>query len=373
MFIRLGAAAAAIASALLAVGCDDDNNVQQPGTGSGGGEGSGSGSGSGTPTPTPTTPTFRVTTIVTDATNADLVNPWGIAPSEGFFWIADNGTGFVSILDANGRQSDEYPASRFCLTKGVTGIVHIIAGAASAFMIDTGGTTPTQAEFIVAKDDGTLVALNDEAPSGGVKVVDSSSKGAVYLGVTQIDTSSGPMLLAADFKNARIDMFDGTFKAVATTGFKDPAVPAGWGPFNVMALGGRVYVAWAKQAADNPGEEEHGAGLGMVSVFDLAGNPVAHIDNQGFNAPWGMAIMNTKLADNTLLVGNLGDGHITAFTTTDYAQLGQLMDESGKPVAIDGLWGIVPGGPDGGTAGSLYWVAGPQDETRGAFGRVDQL
>jgi uncharacterized protein (TIGR03118 family) len=375
MLIRLGAAAAAIASALLAFGCEDTDDNQQPGTGSGSGSGEGSGSGSGTPTPTPTTPMFRVTTLVTDATQPQLINPWGIAPAEGFFWIADEGTGNVSVLDANGRQSDEYPIGRFCLGDGITGVVHIETdetSGADEFMIKTGSTL-APAEFIFANSNGTLIAINDDSPSAGVTVVDSSARGAVYLGVATIDSDSGPLLLAADFKNARVDIFDKTFKPVTPMSLTDSKVPAGWGPFNVMHLNDRVFVAWAKQEDDDPSEEEHGPGLGMVSVFDMKGNLISHIENNGFNSPWGMAIMQTKLADQTLLIGNLGDGHITAFDATSYAQLGQLIDETGKPLAIDGLWGIVPGSADAGTAGSLYWVAGPDDETHGAFGRVDQL
>src|SRR5262249_40397874 len=72
-----------------------------------------------------------------------------------------------------------------------------------------------------------------------------------------------------------------------------------------------------------------------------------------------------------LLVGNFGDGHISAYDPTTGALIGTLNDASGQPLTIDGLWGLAFG--NGTTAGdklSLYFAAGPDDEAHGLFGKI---
>ena len=51
---------------------------------------------------------FRVTNLVSDTgnaahTDANLINPWGLASSPtGPFWVADNGTGVATIYNSAG-------------------------------------------------------------------------------------------------------------------------------------------------------------------------------------------------------------------------------------------------------------------------------
>lgn len=337
---------------------------------------------------------FRVTELVTNETDPDLVNPWGIVGREGLFWIADEVTGRVSVYDGNGRPSEEYPRGRFAPGEGITGVAALESdededsGAESeSFLINTSpsGCTPelSPAEFVFASMNGRLIAINDDAPVSGVTVVDRSDVGAVYLGVAKIDRESGPVLLAADFANGRIDVFDDQFKLITSpTGaqpFVDSSVPEGFGPFNVLVLGDKVYVAYAKQSEDEPGEEEAGPGLGQVSIFDADGTLQASIKSDLFNAPWGMTLTGdsgescTTPGHQQLLVGNFGDGHITAFDAASLRPLGQLTDESGNVIVIDGLWGITAGSEDAGDEDAIYFVAGPEDETAGVFGRLDRV
>ena len=51
-------------------------------------------------------------------------------------------------------------------------------------------------------------------------------------------------LLAADFKNNQVVIFDTSFNKVAT--FTDPHAPKKFAPFNVAVIGSSVYVAYAK-------------------------------------------------------------------------------------------------------------------------------
>ena len=47
-----------------------------------------------------------------------------------------------------------------------------------------------------------------------VVVKDRSDNGAIYKGLTIADTEAGPRLYAADFHNAQVDVFDGSFGLV---------------------------------------------------------------------------------------------------------------------------------------------------------------
>ena len=152
--------------------------------------------------------------------------------------------------------------------------------------------------------------------------------------------------------------------------FVDPNLPSGYAPFNVQNLGGTLYVTYAVQG--NGKDEAHGAGLGLVDSFDLNGNFVSRVATAGsLDAPWGLAIAQSSFGAlaGALLVGNFGDGKISAFNATSHAYLGQIQDGNGNPLSIEGLWAIAPG--NGGSAGSstmLYFTAGPNDESHGVLG-----
>jgi uncharacterized protein (TIGR03118 family) len=75
-----------------------------------------------------------------------------------------------------------------------------------------------------------------------------------------------------------------------------------------------------------------------------------------------------------LLVGNFGDGRINAFNPTTNAFVGQLLDTTGNPLAIDGLWALTPGnGGSGGNTSELYFTAGPNGESNGLFGALTSV
>ena len=75
-------------------------------------------------------------------------------------------------------------------------------------------------------------------------LVAAHSDDAIYTGLALLQTPTGPFLLAANFRHGRIDVFDGNWNPVNVgSAFTDPALPAGYAPFNVEVLGGSVYVA----------------------------------------------------------------------------------------------------------------------------------
>jgi uncharacterized protein (TIGR03118 family) len=78
---------------------------------------------------------------------------------------------------------------------------------------------------------------------------------------------------------------------------------------------------------------------------------------------------------NVLSVGNFGDSRINAFDPATSAFLGQLADDSGHAISIEGLWGLQFGnGGNGGDANTLYFTAGiagsDELEDHGLFGSI---
>jgi uncharacterized protein (TIGR03118 family) len=219
-------------------------------------------------------------------------------------------------------------------------------------------------------ENGDLTAWSPAASRTTALVV-AHVDGAVYKGLALLHTPAGPVLLAADFHNGRIDVFDGHFARVRSDAlFHDRGLPCGYAPFNVFVSGDRVYVAYAKQDAEGT-DEVAGHGLGFVDLFTDLGTRVHRIASHGtLNAPWGMAIAPASFGRfaGSLLVGNFGDGRINAFAGEDFQ--GQLRDADNRPLAIDGLWALLPGTATTGGTGVVWFSAGPDDEEHGLVGEV---
>jgi uncharacterized protein (TIGR03118 family) len=180
-------------------------------------------------------------------------------------------------------------------------------------------------------------------------------------------------LYAADFQGAQIDVMKGNAAAPALAGsFTDPTLPAGYAPFNIANLNGELYVTYAQVGPD--GDDVAGPGRGFVDAFDLQGNFLRRVATAGtLNSPWGLAIAPASFREfaGDLLVGNFGDGRINVFDPGAGTFLGQLLGSSGDPLAIGGLWALVPGnGGNGGSPDAIYFSAGPVDESHGLFGVI---
>lgn len=74
---------------------------------------------------------------------------------------------------------------------------------------------------------------------------------------------------------------------------------------------------------------------------------------------------------NRVLVGNFGDGVISAFDAHTGRFAGRLRS-NGKVLKIDGLWGIAFGNcVQHQPTDTLFFAAGPNDEANGVYGRID--
>ena len=184
-------------------------------------------------------------------------------------------------------------------------------------------------------------------------------------------------MYAADFHNARVDVFNGGWHLVTPPGaFVDPELQDGYAPFGIQAIGNRIFVSYAKQ--DEAGEDEiAGQGRGFVDAYDLQGNLLARVAQHGqLDAPWGLALAPPGFGRfaGDLLVGNFGDGEINAYEELDnghFEHRGTLRDADGNKLTIDGLWALEFGnGGANGTPDQLFFTAGPQDESHGLFGRI---
>jgi uncharacterized protein (TIGR03118 family) len=143
-------------------------------------------------------------------------------------------------------------------------------------------------------------------------------------------------------------------------------------------VNGTLYVTYALQDEDAE-DDVPGEGHGFVNAFDTKGNLLFRAASKGrLNSPWGIALAPDDFGkfSGALLIGNFGDGGINAFGPRqkgngEFQSLGQLHSADGPPLKIDGLWSLQFG--NGGTAGptsTLFFTAGPLDETRGLFGSL---
>jgi uncharacterized protein (TIGR03118 family) len=173
-------------------------------------------------------------------------------------------------------------------------------------------------------------------------------------------------------------MFDSDFNLVNSPGaFVDPLLPHGFAPFGIQNIGGQILVTFAKQDADAE-DEVAGQSLGFVDAFDTSGGFLGRVATRGqLNAPWGLALAPAPFGrfGGDLLVGNFGDGRINAYAPRSngaFEFAGKLRDAGGKALAIDGLWALQFG--NGGAAGpmdTLFFTAGPDEESHGLFGKIE--
>ncbi len=318
-----------------------------------------------------------------------LKNPWGLARGASTPWWPNNaGTGtstlytgggavvplVVTIPNAAGASSHSSP----------TGMVF---NGTTDFLLAAGNP----ALFIFATKNGTISGWGPPATpiTGGQSIalneVDESKSGAVFMGLTWIASEGSHFLLAANFSQNRVEVFDKTFKRVhiADDAFSDGQVPHDFAPYNVQAVGANVVVTYAKQnSSKNAADDDCLEECGFVDVFTARGKLIQRLEHGPWlRAPWGVALAPRDFGffSHHLLIGNRFGGTIAAFDVVSGKFMGNLLDTKNAPIAIDGLWGIEfdnRGDNEAGTTSApstgpaLFFAAGINDYADGLFGTL---
>ena len=331
----------------------------------------------------PYTATTLVYNICCGASHSDprLAWAWGVSmPPSGPAWVVNNGSGSSTRYDGSGN-----PFAFFIHTVRPDDFTFsspagIAFNGTPDFIVPDGAGGSAPAAFLFSTREGTITGwtpgANPPFPFALI-AVDNSRHGAPteasYDGLAIVSTAAGSRLYAADFHNRRVDAFDGAFGAVAAP-FTDPALPAGFAPFNIASLNGAVLVAYAVADADGF-DPVPGAGRGIVDVFDSSGGLSKRLITGGaLNVPYGMAIAphNFGAFSDALLVANFGDGLINAYNADSGAFLGTIRDSAGVPIFLEGVHGIAFGNGDlGQPTNTLFYATTPAFGIQGIYGRIE--
>ncbi|MGE5401316.1 MAG: TIGR03118 family protein, partial [Ignavibacteriales bacterium] len=173
----------------------------------------------------------------------NLQNAWGLAISPtGRFWISANGTGLSLIYDSLGNQAISpvtIPTVNNASGGTPSGVVYNFT---NCFTIPN---TNGQSKFIFAGEDGIISVWGPSLGSVAAVAADQSGQSAVYKGIDIAMSNDRPFLYAANFKQARIDVFDSDFNLVSNMPFADNEIPAGFAPFNIKHFNNQIYVTYA--------------------------------------------------------------------------------------------------------------------------------
>jgi uncharacterized protein (TIGR03118 family) len=348
-----------------------------------------------------------------EATDAQLVNGWGLARSSGgAWWVSDQATGLSTLYNGGGAKQSLVvtippadPSNRERPTGSPTGMV--FNGSKTDFLLAPG----RPAGFLFSTVDGTIagwnpnVALEPRAapPSTHAVTVVKTTGGSSYTGLTSALINGKLYLYAANFAAGRIDVYDSAFHSVRlreddpdrraneddpfdcrNKPFVDEHLPYGYVPFNVQAIGNDIVVTYAFHQAGQRRETD-GPGLGYVDIYSSTGHLLRRLEHGDWlNAPWGVTLAPLDFGrfSHDLLVGQFAgggstdsSGFIAAYDLATGRFDGRLQDANGKPLAINGIWALSPGNvspanldADDAPAAQLYFTAGPNQGSEGLFG-----
>src|ERR1043165_905280 len=216
---------------------------------------------------------YRHTNLISDAAGLApvldplLVNPWGISmTSSSPFWVANNGTSTTPLIRGDvpsGAPVVLNPSPQTVTIPGGLPTGTVANPVATEFVLPgTCASAPCGANFLFASITGNILGWDPNAPAAGstTAVIAASHPGHVYTGLAYANNGSGNFIYAADFANGTIDVFNSSFalQPQANFPFNDPPIPNVPGnvyhPFNIQAIGGSLYVAYAKVGTDGDAE-----------------------------------------------------------------------------------------------------------------------
>jgi uncharacterized protein (TIGR03118 family) len=313
-------------------------------------------------------------------TDSLLVNAWGVTygPTTPL-WVANQMSGWSTLYTGSGV-AQNLEVSIPSVTSGSPGSpTGIVYNPTLGFKVQAPGANDAWASiFIFATLDGTISGWAPQAnKTVAILAVNRASlegapvdpKPPMYTGLAITDLPSNNLIFAADVNNNWVDVYDENFNFVNR--FTDPKAPAGYGPFGIQVMDGKVFVTFAP-ASGAPG--------GFVDVFDTAGVlRIGHfLHGAPLNQPWGIALAPADfgaLSKALLVSNNTNSGTINGFNATTGKFVGTVTNSSGKPIVINQLWGIKFGGGTtlNGSRNVLYFTAGPDNNLDGVFGEIEAL
>jgi uncharacterized protein (TIGR03118 family) len=340
---------------------------------------------------------YLKTNLVSDKNSAamaptndpSLVNPWGVAFFPGGpFWVSDNGTGLSTLYDGMGNKiplTVTIPAPSGDTNPGAPGPSGMVwNGNPQAFKVGNPELNNTAAAlFIWATEDGTIAAWQGGLSpiTEAVTVVPNpdfvnGGKGTdpVYKGLAIGNNSTGLFLYATNFRSGKVMVWDTKFgfNSALSAKFVDNQIPAGFAPFGIQNINGQLWITYAKQDSLKH-DPVDGAGKGFVDVFDTDGNLLRHFAKRGvLNAPWGVVLAPTHFGEfsGDILIGNFGDGKITAWDPKTREFIDWMRDKDGETIKLGSLWALVFGGGEAASPQTLYFTTGLVDESDGLFGTL---
>lgn len=308
-------------------------------------------------------------------TDSNLQDPWGLAFSPGGpLWVTDEGSPNTdaTLYDANGTivplivpMSDGVPP---------TGIAFNGSGG---FIVRGNRQGSGSAVFIFAGLYGTISGWSPNADSGknSVEMVNNQPiEGGfpqTYTGLALAKTTAGTFLYVANFSNGTIDVYDDRWNYLGS--FNDPQIPNNYGPFGIQNIKGKLFVTFAQQASNLVGTVP-GAGHGFVDIFSPNGNLLKRFVSHGpLNSPWGVALAPASFGkfSDAILVGNFGDGRISAFDPGTGKFLGHLENKDGVSLSLGGVFTLrFGGGANAGSPDDLFFTTllHPGSNTDGLVG-----
>lgn len=305
-------------------------------------------------------------------TSSNLDGPWAVAflPGQPFF-IAEGGSSSVSSENSSGTEAGvvRVPASG---SNSVSMPAGIASDGSSAFI-----SAGVPLQYVVVTQRGTIAgfsAANGEAPAQATLLRDDSAAGAVYTAVALLHPSCcAPYVAVADFSSGSVRTLTSSFEPLDNPGtFEDSSLPAGYAPYGLQVVGSQVYVTYAVQNAAKNGPVA-GAGNGVVNIFDLQGRFVRRLAMGGsLDAPWGVtqAAANFGPFSAAILIGNSGDGTVSAFDATSGNFLGQLRDGDGNLLVNPGIRALTFRADGGADPNTLFFTAENGNGQGGLFGAI---
>ena len=319
---------------------------------------------------------YTVTPLVSDQAtlagppDTTLVNAWGLvagltANGSTPWWVVDNGTNASTLYTNTGAKQ----ALTVGVAGGPTGIVFNAAGA---------GFPVAGAE---RRSSSSTTRPGRSWPGAAGSQRRRSSTTARW---TARSTRGSPShdaercaLYATDFHNGRVDVFDSTWTRSCSRARS--SIRASRRLRAVRHPGDRRAASSSRtRSRTRTGRTRSPARARLRRRVRHATAPArARVAQHGqLNAPWGLALGAGRFGrfGGDLLVGNFGDGQINAYepqANGEFAHRGELTRATAgtSRSTASGRSSSGNGGRSGPT-NTLFFTAGPDDESHGLFGSI---